>query len=289
MNSIDFEQACKDYKIIENVLQFWINPQAAIPDAKALARAAGMQTVEFDQLLYRWAGIDAGILFAWLTQSFVQHSWPRAADIPAAVSETETSFWRPLVFRTHLRPSSIPSEASADENERMLYGVHPTPFGPALIGLTGRGIGWLSFETQKSGEGLKAMQGYWHGARWVHHPKATRIMIERIFAPPFAGTPPAVHLHGTPFQIRVWRQLCTVPSASSTTYSALAKAVRRPRAIRAAATSVGKNPISYLIPCHRVWRKNGGVGGYRWGITRKYAMMIWEMGRQTGHSRPQSA
>lgn len=158
------------------------------------------------------------------------------------------------------------------------YGFHPTPFGECLIALTPRGICHLAFVgpvTRR--EALARLEHDWPLAPLHPDQNATRAAAAKAFPPP-RGKVPALSLHvkGTNFQLKVWRALLEIPAGEVTTYGALATKVGNPKASRAVGTAVGSNPVSYLIPCHRVIRASGELGGYAWGPDRKRVMLARE-------------
>ncbi|MEM1273846.1 MAG: bifunctional helix-turn-helix domain-containing protein/methylated-DNA--[protein]-cysteine S-methyltransferase [Pseudomonadota bacterium] len=149
-----------------------------------------------------------------------------------------------------------------------------TPFGDTLVMATDRGICGLGFGSEM---GREAAENDLH-RRW---PKAVYINDRNYLKPfvePILGRSGETRLHmiGAPFQIKVWEALLAVPSGHVTTYSDIAAAIGKPRAIRAVGTAVGRNPVSWLIPCHRALRKSGGLGGYHWGLPVKRALLAWE-------------
>jgi AraC family transcriptional regulator, regulatory protein of adaptative response / methylated-DNA-[protein]-cysteine methyltransferase len=157
------------------------------------------------------------------------------------------------------------------------YGVHDTRFGPALIAITARGICALHFVDDHDAAPQQLRQD-WPQARLLHDPAATAATAQQIFTPLAHASqhPLAVLVKGTNFQIQVWRALLALPAGAVTTYGDLAQALDKPAASRAIGSAVGANAIAYLIPCHRVIRATGAFTGYRWGVTRKTAMLAWE-------------
>ena len=151
------------------------------------------------------------------------------------------------------------------------YGIHNTPFGKALIATTLRGICHLQFDGDE-----QALRAEWANAEIVLDPQATQPLCDLIFSPGASQEPLTVWVKGTNFQVQVWRSLLTIPFGEMTTYQRLAEQMGRPTAARAVGNAVGKNPIGYIIPCHRVIRESGELGGYRWGVERKTAILGWE-------------
>ena len=156
------------------------------------------------------------------------------------------------------------------------WGWFDSPFGPALVMATDRGICGMGFaEAMGDAAALEDMRRRWPKAEFVAAPEAIRPMVEAALR----GEATRLHLLGGPFQIKVWEALLAIPSGHVTTYADIAGAIGHPQAHRAVGTAVGRNPISFLIPCHRALRRDGGLGGYHWGLPRKRAMLAWEAAR----------
>lgn len=157
------------------------------------------------------------------------------------------------------------------------WGWFDTPFGPALAMGTGRGLCGLAFSAETGAEAAMAdMTARWPGATFAKDPAPLRDWVAAAFAQRGATR---LHMIGAPFQIKVWEALLRIPSGHVTSYSELAQAVGHPRATRAVGTAVGRNPVSFLIPCHRALRKSGALGGYHWGLPVKRALLAWESAR----------
>ncbi|MEM6578319.1 MAG: bifunctional helix-turn-helix domain-containing protein/methylated-DNA--[protein]-cysteine S-methyltransferase [Pseudomonadota bacterium] len=160
------------------------------------------------------------------------------------------------------------------------YGFFDSPFGDALVIGTDRGICGMGFASETGREAALAdLCGRWPAAEYIEDPEAVRVWAEAAFGGASQDGPVLLHLIGAPFQIKVWEALLQVPSGHVTSYSEIADAIGHSRAVRAVGTAVGRNPISYLIPCHRALRKSGGLGGYHWGLPVKRAMLAWESAR----------
>jgi len=157
------------------------------------------------------------------------------------------------------------------------WGQAQTAFGPALAMASDRGLTGLAFTEEMGFDAAMAdLQSRWPKAGFRQNQDRVGPMIEAAFA----GQPTALHLIGAPFQIKVWEALLAIPSGQVTTYSQIAGAIGHPAAVRAVGTAVGRNPISFFIPCHRALRKSGGLGGYHWGLPVKRAMLAWEAARK---------
>jgi AraC family transcriptional regulator of adaptative response/methylated-DNA-[protein]-cysteine methyltransferase len=164
----------------------------------------------------------------------------------------------------------------------MSYGFHPSPFGTALVMTTHRGLAGLAFADPGEEESALAdMSGRWPKAAMVEDPRRTAELARRIFDTALwrADQPLRVVLIGTDFEVRVWETLLKIPMGRAMTYSDIAGRVGAINAARAVGAAVGKNPLSFVVPCHRVLGRDGALTGYHWGLTRKRAMLGWEAGR----------
>ncbi len=274
MLTFDLQQSSRDYAIIEKAIAFWLEHQHHRPPAQALAKASGVNETHFERIVRRWAGINTEAFLQRLSREHIRRLLQRSAEQTHSFHADENRPWRPISIHREIQMPG--TSRLRGGGLQIVYGFHPTPFGMALLARTDRGICWLSFERGGREDLLSAMQAYWQGARFEEDPAATADLNERIYGGSSEREPMPLHLCGSEFQMRVWNRLLAIPAGEITTYSVLAKTSGQNRAIRAVGTAVGQNPVSYLVPCHRVWRKGGAVGGYRWGIVRKYAMLIRE-------------
>jgi AraC family transcriptional regulator, regulatory protein of adaptative response / methylated-DNA-[protein]-cysteine methyltransferase len=158
----------------------------------------------------------------------------------------------------------------------ILWGWFDSPFGPALVMGTDRGLCGIGFAAEAGMEATFAdLLSRWPKASFIEDPTHLRPMADAAFG----DGAPHLHLIGAPFQIKVWEALLQIPTGQVTTYGTLAHAIGSPGASRAVGTAVGRNPIAFLIPCHRAIRKSGALGGYHWGLPVKRAMLAWESAR----------
>lgn len=163
------------------------------------------------------------------------------------------------------------------------WGWFESPFGPAIVMGTDKGICGIGFAAESGDEPAMAdLMSRWPKARFVEDPMMLRPWVLAAFGADGTFGEAPLYLIGAPFQIKVWEALLSIPSGHVTTYSEIANSVGSPRAARAVGTAVGRNPISWLIPCHRALRKSGGLGGYHWGLPVKRAMLAYEAARTDG-------
>lgn len=158
------------------------------------------------------------------------------------------------------------------------YGIHDSPFGSCLIAITNNKICYLSFvDKGQKNACIAEMKNFWHQSKFIEDSVNTRAILTQLFTTK-KQTTFALLVKGTDFQIQVWRALLAIPSGKLVSYEAIAKQIGNGKAVRAAASAIAKNSISYLIPCHRVISKTGKIGKYRWGSARKKAIIAWEQG-----------
>lgn len=273
-------QALADYARIERAIRFLDANRATHPTLAAVARHAGLSESHFQRLFTRWAGISP--------KRYIQH---QTAELLTSLlrndrSVLEATFEAGLSGPGRAHDLVLNAEAvtpgdvaRAGEGLSVAYGFHGTPFGECLIGLTHHGICHLAFLGPVSrADALARLKHDWPRATFTPDQRSTATAVARAFPAPGERAVPglALHVKGTNFQLKVWRALLAVPDGGATTYGAIAAAIDEPDASRAVGNAVGRNPISWLIPCHRVLRSTGALGGYAWGPDRKRVMLAWE-------------
>jgi AraC family transcriptional regulator, regulatory protein of adaptative response / methylated-DNA-[protein]-cysteine methyltransferase len=281
-----------DYEIVRRAIAFVSERWRAQPEIEAIAAASGVSAGDLHHLFRRWAGITPKAFLQALTLDHARRLLRDSASVLDASFEVGLSGPGRLhdLFVTHEAMS--PGEwKSGGDGLTMSYGFHPSPFGTALVMTTERGLAGLAFaDSGEEQAALFDMQGRWPQARIVEDRAGTAALAGRIFDPRLwrANRPLRVVLIGTDFEVRVWETLLKIPLGRAMTYSDIAAKLRAPKAARAVGAAVGKNPVSFVVPCHRVLGKSGDVTGYHWGLTRKRAMLGWEMGRVTA-AQPSSS
>jgi AraC family transcriptional regulator of adaptative response/methylated-DNA-[protein]-cysteine methyltransferase len=252
-----------------------------------MASLSGISPSHFQRVFSRWAGVSPKRFLQFLT---LQDARRR---LRASETVLQTAFATGLSGPSRLHGLLISTTAvtpgeykTGGEGLVIHYGISPTPFGDALLASTRRGLCHLSFLTPGKGGAalaLKTLMEDWPGAEFLPDESSARDLAHAIFAPVRKlGEPPtslSLLLRGTNFQIQVWEALLRIPEGGLTTYGRLARFLGRPGGARAMGNALGRNPIGYLIPCHRVIREEGELGGYRWGLERKAALLGWEAAR----------
>jgi AraC family transcriptional regulator of adaptative response/methylated-DNA-[protein]-cysteine methyltransferase len=276
-----FDQLSRDYAVVEKALVYVDQHAQQQPDLKAIAGAVGMSEFHFQRLFTHWAGISPKRFLEFITRERARDLLDRSATI------LETTQGVGLSSQGRLHDLFINTEAmtpgqykSRGQGLEIRYGIHPSPFGPFLVGVTDHGICHLGFLKTSEVQALDQLSLQWKRARITRDEVGTRDLAGAIFQlDSLPRRPLHVLLRGTNFQIKVWEALLAIPPASVVSYEGLARMAGKPLATRAVAHAVAQNPIPVLIPCHRVIRKLGDFGEYRYGSPRKRALLGWEQAR----------
>ncbi|MEO1637883.1 MAG: bifunctional helix-turn-helix domain-containing protein/methylated-DNA--[protein]-cysteine S-methyltransferase [Pseudomonadota bacterium] len=244
-----------------------------------LAAEMNMSPAHFQRLFSAWVGVSPKRYQQYLTlghaKTLLQDRFT-TLETANAVGLSGSSRLHDLFVRWEAMSPGDYAQGGAGLT--IYWGWFESPFGPALIMGTDRGICGLAFAAETGTEPAMAdMKSRWPKATFVED-----VMHLRPWASAALGMTGETQLHmiGAPFQLKVWEALMNIPSGHVTTYSEIAQAIGKPRAVRAVGTAVGRNPVSWLIPCHRALRKSGGLGGYHWGLPVKRALLAWESARE---------
>ena len=278
----DLNQLSEDYTRIAQAIRYIEANAHRQPDLNELAGTIGLSQYHFQRLFTRWAGLSPKRFLQFLTRenakALLAHS-KSLLDATYAAGLSSPGRLHDLFVQTEaVTPGEYKSKGAGVD---ILYGFHPTPFGECLLALTGRGICFLAFVDHDHSFALEQLRASWPNAVLTEAPARSAPIVDRIFSPAAGGSgdPLPLHLRGTNFQIKVWEALLRLPAGEVTTYQALAEQVGSSSAARAVGNAVAHNPVAYLIPCHRVLQKTGRFGNYRYGPTRKMAILGWEMAR----------
>ena len=283
MSTTDFNQLAEDYRRVEQAIRYIETHAHSQPDLGEVAAALNLSEYHFQRLFTRWAGISPKRFLQFLTKENAKQLLSRSANLLDATYETGLSSPGRLHDLFIKCEAVTPGEyKNRGQGMQIAYGFHPTPFGDCLVALTARGICFLAFVDGYREACLAELRGEWANADLQENPARTRPVIGQIFAPP-QGTSLTLHLRGTNFQLKVWEALLRLPGGSAIAYEGLARQVGSVKAAQAVGNAVAHNPVAYLIPCHRVLRKAGDFGNYRYGELRKKAILGWEMA-QTARS-----
>jgi AraC family transcriptional regulator of adaptative response/methylated-DNA-[protein]-cysteine methyltransferase len=273
-----------DYETVRQVIELITEDYRNQPSLEAMAVRLNQSPTQLQKTFTRWAGLSPKAFLQAVTLDHAKRLL-RNEDMPLLETSIEVGLSGPSrlhdLFVTHEAMS--PGEWKAKGGGLTIrYGFHTSPFGVALIMVTDRGLAGLAFSDSGNEQAcLDDMTCRWPNAEYVGDRQATAPYAERIFEPGkwSADLPLRVVLIGTDFQVRVWESLLKVPLGKAVTYSDIARDIGQPTASRAVGAAVGRNPISFVVPCHRALGKNGALTGYHWGLTRKRAMLGWESGQ----------
>ncbi|HYG18468.1 MAG TPA: methylated-DNA--[protein]-cysteine S-methyltransferase [Ohtaekwangia sp.] len=274
-----------NYQRIEQAIQYLEANFQRQPDLDEVAEKVHLSPFHFQRIFTEWAGISPKRFLQFLTVDFLKNKLIESKNlIDAAASAGLSSQSRVYDLFTTLEAVTPHEYKLHGSGIRIEYGFHETPFGACLIGVTERGICWLSFVATDGDPRIELndMKTHWHNSVFHQNQELTAEFATQIFQP----RPGAEKLHafvkGTNFQIKVWEALLRIPMGNVTTYQTIAHGIESPKAVQAVGSAVGANHIAFLIPCHRVIRKDGILGEYRWSASRKKGMIGWEMARMTG-------
>ncbi|MEL6102001.1 MAG: bifunctional helix-turn-helix domain-containing protein/methylated-DNA--[protein]-cysteine S-methyltransferase [Pseudomonadota bacterium] len=249
---------------------------------EALAAEMDMSPAHFQRVFSRWVGVSPKRYQQYLTLGHAK------SLLSERFTTLETAYAAGLSGSGRLHDLFLRWEAMSPGDYAkggkgliIYWGWFESPFGPALVMGTDRGICGLGFSAEAGEEAtMEDLVGRWPSAQFIEDPMRLRPWVLAAFGAKDAELSEApLYLIGAPFQIKVWEALLRIPSGHITTYSEIAQTIGNPRAVRAVGTAVGRNPISWLIPCHRAIRKSGGLGGYHWGLPVKRALLAYESAR----------
>jgi AraC family transcriptional regulator, regulatory protein of adaptative response / methylated-DNA-[protein]-cysteine methyltransferase len=285
-SALPFTSATADYETVRRAIAFVSENFREQPEVEAVASAAGTTPRALTELFRRWCGLTPKEFLAAVTLDHARRILREAPSVLDASFELGLSGPGRLHDLFVVHEAMSPGEwKSGGTGLTVTYGFHPSLFGTALVMMTERGLCGLAFADEgENAAALEDMRRRWPNARYVEDQSRTAAVARRIFEPTQwrKETPLRIVLIGTDFEVRVWETLLRIPLGRAATYSDIAKNVCTEKAARAVGAAVGKNPISFVVPCHRVIGKNGNLTGYHWGLTRKRAMLGWEAGRLGG-------
>ncbi len=275
----------RDYHLIRRAIAFLSETWAEQPSLDRLAEHLGLSPAHCQKLFKRWCGLSPKEFVQAIT---VDHA---RALLEGSASVLDAAYQVGLSGGSRLHDLFVSHEAMTPgdykrrgEGLEMAYGFHASPFGEALLIATDRGVAGLAFVDEDKGQtredALADMMQRWPRAHYVEAPKKIAPHARQIFASESSGDQPVrLVMIGTDFDVRVWETLLKIPMGRAVSYTDIARHIGAPSASRAVGSAVGRNPLSFVVPCHRVLRGDGSLGGYHWGLTRKRALIGWETGR----------
>jgi len=272
-----------DYDTVCRVIEMLTLDYQEQPSLETVAARLNQSPTQLQKTFTRWAGLSPKAFLQAVTLDHAKRLL-RKDGLPILETSIELGLSGPGrlhdLFVTHEAMS--PGEWKArGAGLTIRYGFHASPFGQALVMATDRGLAGLAFADPGEEKAcFEDMAGRWPQAQFAADTVATAPYAARIFDPQrWSGEQPLrVVLIGSDFQVRVWESLLRIPLGQAVTYSDIARQIGQPTASRAVGAAVGRNPISFVVPCHRALGKSGALTGYHWGLTRKRAMLGWEAG-----------
>jgi AraC family transcriptional regulator of adaptative response/methylated-DNA-[protein]-cysteine methyltransferase len=276
----------KDYDVVRRAIEFLHEHWTDHPDLDELAEYLGLSPAHCQKLFKRWCGLSPKEFLQAITIDHARGLLEGSASLLDCAHEVGLSGSGRLhdLFVDHIAmtPGDYKRRGAGIE---MNYGFHASPFGETLIVATERGISGIAFVNEDIGQtrkgALQDMMRRWPDATYQERPERTAPFVKQVFDPVTWSREQPVRLVmiGTDFEVRVWETLLKIPMGRAVSYTDIARHIGKPTASRAVGSAVGRNPISFVVPCHRVLRADGSLGGYHWGLTRKRALIGWEMGR----------
>lgn len=274
----------KDYLRIEQAILFLERNFREQPDLKEIAKSVHLSEYHFQRLFRRWAGISPKQFLKLLTIEYAKKLLQESKSLLDVTYKSGLSSPGRLHDLFVTVDAVTPGEFKMKgEGLKITYGFHSTPFSECLLSVTDRGICGLSFITQGERESaIKSLKDEWPRAEFIEDPNFTQTFVDQVFVSSRKENKPELNLFlkGTNFQIKVWEAVLMIPPGFVLSYEDIANLIGKPDAVRAVANAIAINPIAYIIPCHRVIRKIGIIGNYRWGTARKYAIIGWEATRR---------
>ena len=272
------ESTSQDYQLIEQAIRFIEANAHRQPELDEVAAAVGLSEYHFQRTFTRWAGISPKRFLQFLTKENAKELLTQSENLLDTTHQVGLSSLGRLHDLFVATEAVTPGEyKTRGAGVTIRYGIHASPFGPCLVATTERGICHLGFVQTSEGDAIDELVKDWSQATMIEDYKSTAPLIEPIFDLSQRGRESLrLHLRGTNFQIKVWEALLQIPQGTVTTYEGIATRIGNPSALRAVGTAVGHNPIAVLIPCHRVLRKDGAFGSYRYGSARKKALLAYE-------------
>ena len=272
----------RQYKIVKKSIEFLRTNLRSQPSLSELSNQVHMSEYHLQRVFSEWAGISPKKFLQYLTKEYALQALSKSNSVEQSALDLGLSgpnrLHDLLIKCVSMTPSEVKAQGKGVELE---YGMGETPFGPALVAWTEKGVCHLMFNDRLE-DALFELKQSWPKANLSENALGAASLLERIFFPSIANSTPSLQvlLKGTEFQMKVWEALLKTPPSFLTTYGGVAAEVNAAKAQRAVGTAIGRNCIAYLIPCHRVIRATGEMSNYRWGVERKMAMIAREAARE---------
>lgn len=278
----DFHRSSADYDLVRRTIQFLSEHWREQPELERIAAAVATDPNHLHRVFVRWAGLTPKAFVQALTLDTARRMLADSQSVLDTALEVGLSGPGRLhdLFVTHeaMSPGAFKARGAG---VTILWGFHPSPFGTTLVMATDRGLAGIAFaDPGEEQAAFEDMASRWPAADYVEDTGATAPYAAQVFDPGLwsSDRPLRLVFIGSDFEVRVWEALLRIPLGRATTYSDIARHIGNPNAARAVGSAVGRNPISFVVPCHRVLGRTGDLCGYHWGLTRKKAILGWEMG-----------
>jgi AraC family transcriptional regulator of adaptative response/methylated-DNA-[protein]-cysteine methyltransferase len=265
-----------NYIRIEKAIHYMAQNYKIQPSLSDLAKHVNISEFHFQRIFTEWAGISPKKFLQFLTVEELKKELTKSKNLIEAASSVGLSA-QSRVYDLFVNIEAVtPNEyKTKGKGISIEYGIHNSPFGNCIIAITERGICSISFIPNNPDTSIEELKKEWENASIRNNQKRTKEFAEIIF-----NTSKRRNLKllvkGTKFQIKVWEALLKIPFGSITNYQVIANNIQNPGAVRAVGSAIGNNPVAYVIPCHRVIRREGLIGQYHWGADRKAAIIGWE-------------
>jgi len=265
-----------DYKRIESAIHYIAEHHSAQPSLEEIAKHVHMSPYHFQRLFTQWAGVSPKKFLQYLTLRYAKEQIREDLSLSEIADEAGLSGTGRLHDLFINMEGMTPGQyKKSGKGININYGFHLSPFGKYILALTSEErICALEFIDNEE-EAIMALRHQWSESELNYNPQLTAPLADKLFSPESAS-PLKLLVIGTPFQLKVWEALLKIPYGALVSYQAVSEHVNNPRALQATGGAIGKNPVAFLIPCHRVIRKTGEINGYRWGLDRKSALIGWE-------------
>ena len=270
-----------DYRRMARAIRFLTEHYAEQPRLEDAAGTAGLSPFHFQRIFTRYVGVSPKAFVGHLTLVHAKSELASGASVLDAALDSGLSGPSRLHDLCLKIEAMTPGEyARGGKDVSIEYGYHDCPFGVVLIMATAKGVCGLAFGDEgDEPEMVRDMQSRWPKANYRENTRRTGEIANRIFGGEKRTRELTLHLMGSKWQVQVWKALLTIPAGKVSSYGAVARSISAPRASRAVGAAVGRNPVAYLIPCHRVLGSDGSLTGYHWGMVRKRAMLAVEAAR----------
>ncbi len=270
-----------NYQRIEKAIRFMSKNITEQPDLDEVARTLHLSPFHFQRLFTDWVGISPKKFLQFLTTEYLKTKLNATRNIMEAANEaglsSQSRVYDLFVTIEAVTPQEFKTHGAGIQ---IAYGFHGTPLGECLLATTERGICGLSFVQNNDRDGVfLELKNKWKNAQFVENQNYTEGVAQNIFSETATDIKFNLLVKGTNFQIKVWQALLRIPLGNVASYQTIAQSIGNPKALQAVGTAIGANPVGFLIPCHRVIRKEGQIGEYHWGSARKTLILGKEMAK----------